>query len=357
LKGIGRAGLISVRTLLEANPLSASAPCRIDAGGTFDIRAFALTHRTIYPTTVNIALSLRTTVRLLPFDDGWIKISSAGFEKEETHRIEDVPFDSPMGIMFAAVSYFGFHGLRMIIDTQVPTQASLGGSSTALVAAVKALSKLKKAVGEKALSRKGILHLAFQIEDSVAGGFCGAQDHAAAVYGGVNQWIWRFGEPGGLAERRTLLDRSGQRELGRHILTAYSGIKHVSGSINRGWVTDFLKGKKRESWMEINAVVHELARALREGLWHEAGAALAKEMLLRRRVTPGALIPFTERLIDEAAAAGCGARFAGAGAGGCVWALGDTRSIESLRPVWETSLKTQKGAMILDCSVDPSGVT
>lgn len=356
MKGIDRAGNISVRSLLEANPVSASAPCRIDAGGTLDIRAFAVTQKMFYPTTVNIALSLRTTVRLLPFDEGWIKISSAGFEKEETYRIGKVPFDSPMGMMFAAVSFFGFHGLRMSIDTEVPTQASLGGSSTALVAAVKALSKIKEAVGEKGLSRKGILHLAFQIEDSVAGGFCGAQDHAAAVYGGVNQWIWRFGEPGGLAERRKLLDRSRQRELGRHILTAYSGIKHVSGSINRGWVTDFLKGKNRDIWMKINAVVHELAAALREGQWHEAGAALAKEMHLRRQITPGALIPFTERLIDEAEAAGCGARFAGAGAGGCVWALGESKAIKKLRPVWEDSLKTQKGAMMLDCSIDPSGV-
>ncbi len=349
-------GFISARSLLERNPVSASAPCRIDAGGTFDIRAFALTHKTVFPTTVNIALSLRTSVRLLPFDDGWVKIGSEGFEKEETFPAGSMPFDSPMGIMFAAVSYFGFHGLQMSIDTDVPTQASLGGSSTALVAAVKALSKLREPLGGKGLTRGRTLDLAFQIEDAVAGGFCGAQDHAAAVYGGVNQWIWSFGEPGRPAERMRLLDRGGQKELGRHILIAYSGIKHVSGDINKGWVADFLKGKNREIWMKINRVVHELAGAIKERRWHDAGAALREEMSMRRRITPDALVPFTERLIDGAEASGCGARFAGAGAGGCVWALGAGQSIERLRPVWEASLKTKKGAAMLDCSVDHAGV-
>ena len=43
---------------------------------------------------------------------------------------------------------------------------------------------------------------------------------------------------------------------------------------------------------------------------------LKEEMSIRREITPDALIPITGKLIDQAEKTGCGARFAGAGAGG-----------------------------------------
>ncbi|MCU0540165.1 MAG: galactokinase, partial [Desulfobacterales bacterium] len=54
----------SWREALSRGPVSASAPCRVDMGGTLDIRTFSypLQHRG--PCTLNIALDLRTTVSL-----------------------------------------------------------------------------------------------------------------------------------------------------------------------------------------------------------------------------------------------------------------------------------------------------
>jgi D-glycero-alpha-D-manno-heptose-7-phosphate kinase len=132
----------SVRNILTASPVAVSAPCRVDAGGTWDIKALALPLERKMPATVNMALTLRTTVSLHPFEDGEVKIGSKGFSQSETASADHLPFDSPFGLFFAAVSYFGFHGLEVKIDSQSPVKSALGGSSTALVALVGALGEV-----------------------------------------------------------------------------------------------------------------------------------------------------------------------------------------------------------------------
>jgi D-glycero-alpha-D-manno-heptose-7-phosphate kinase len=69
--------------ILEKSPIEASAPCRIDMGGTLDIRTFYYTLRHLSPCTFNIAVGLRTRIRLLPHHHKRIKISSRGFKSVE----------------------------------------------------------------------------------------------------------------------------------------------------------------------------------------------------------------------------------------------------------------------------------
>jgi D-glycero-alpha-D-manno-heptose-7-phosphate kinase len=78
-------------------------------------------------------------------------------------------------------------------------------------------------------------------------------------------------------------------------------------------------------------------------------------MAIRREITPDCLIPVTAELIDQAENLGCGARFAGAGAGGSVWALGTGERIQELRKVWERTLAPTERGKLLDCKVDPRG--
>jgi D-glycero-alpha-D-manno-heptose-7-phosphate kinase len=61
-------------------------------------------------------------------------------------------------------------------------------------------------------------------------------------------------------------------------------------------------------------------------------------------------------LIKDAEKTGCGARFAGAGAGGSVWALGEPEDIDRLKNKWEKSFSKIKGAYMIQCAVDPKGV-
>jgi D-glycero-alpha-D-manno-heptose-7-phosphate kinase len=347
---------LSVKKTLARHKIRASAPCRIDSGGTWDIKSLALPLEKIEPVTVNIALNLRTWVTLSPFEDGRVSISSEGFSHGIQYPYEGLAFNNRFGLFFAALSYFGFHGLHVHIRSNSPIKSALGGSSTALVSLIKALSKLADMVGSKPLSRREILHLGYQIEDSVSRGNCGMQDQAAAVYGGVNLWRWRYGHKGIPYKRDPLLDARGRKELSKRILVAYSGISHASLRINRAWVADYLAGKTRPGWVEANEIVRRLSAAIREARWEKSASLLRAEMAIRRKITPDALIPFTAKLIDGAEKTGCGARFAGAGGGGSVWALGEVENIRALRNRWEALLVSVRGAKILECDVDATGV-
>ncbi len=346
----------SLSSLLDNEPIEASAPCRIDSGGTWDIKAMALPLEEITPTTVNIALNLRTSVTLYPYEKNWIKISSEGFRRNETFHREKIPFNSPFGLFFAAVSCFGFHGVEIRINSPSPVKSALGGSSTAVVALIKALAKVSTMFGRKKLSGRKILHLGYHLEDGVNGGNCGLQDQAAAVFGGVNQWNWHYGNQAIPYERIPLLDRKGQKELSNRLLVAYSGKSHVSARTNRNWIKDFLSSKTRAEWCRVNEIVCSLAIAIQKQHWKQAAGFLKEEMALRKKLTPEAMIPTTAKLIKQAERAGCGARFAGAGAGGSLWALGNTEDIQRLKKRWENTISLIKGAKILDCEVDTTGV-
>jgi len=348
--------MVSVRELLVRSPVTVSAPCRVDAGGTWDIKALALPLERETPATVNMALTLRTTVTLHPYKDGQVKIFSRGFSHAETALADRLPFDSPFGLFFAAVSYFGFHGLEVNIDSQSPVKSALGGSSTALVALLGALGEVALLGQKRSLSRREILHLAYHLEDGVSGGNCGIQDQAAAVYGGANLWKWHFGNPADPLTRIPLLDQKGREALSNHILVAYSGKSHVAAETNRQWVRDFLSGRTRLGWIKANGAVHSFARTLQAEDWDRAAFFLREEMALRREMTPEALDPVTEKMVTVAERSGCGGRFAGAGAGGSVWALGKKENIDILREKWQKLLIPIKDARILDTGIDAEGL-
>jgi D-glycero-alpha-D-manno-heptose-7-phosphate kinase len=98
----------SLQDLLTRSPVKASAPCRVDAGGTWDIKALALPLERKAPATVNMALTLRTTVTLHPYEDRQVKIFSRGFSHTETASSDRLPFDSPFGLFLPRSPTSGF---------------------------------------------------------------------------------------------------------------------------------------------------------------------------------------------------------------------------------------------------------
>ncbi len=347
---------LTISKILDQDGVWASAPCRIDAGGTWDIKAMALPFEPHRPTTVNIALDLRTTVRILPFEHGWLRAEVKGMGKPQISKTDQPHLRGPNALVFAALSHFDLDGASVVIEPTAPLRSSLGGSSTALVALLKAISKCMRKAGQKALTTNQIHLLAYHLEDAISGGNCGLQDQAAAVYGGVNQWVWQYRDPKGPFKRIRLLSPSGEKELSRHLLVVYTGTQHFSSTINKKWVEDFLSGKTRSGWLEVNEIVHEFAARLKHLDWAGAGASLRKEMEIREKITPEALTKLSRTLIGQAKGLGCGARFAGAGAGGCVWAIGEANNISRLEKLWSASLQGVKGGRMLKCAVDGRGV-
>ena len=344
-----------IKTLLEKNPITASAPCRLDAGGTWDIKSLALPLEGINPITVNLAVNLRTHVTLLPYKSGWVKISSSEFDTHEVYTFNEIPFNSQFGLFFAIASFFQFHGFEIEIQSNSPVNAGLGGSSTAAVATIKAFSVVKKLLSKNGLKKEDILHLAYHLEDAVNGGMCGLQDQGAAVFGGVNKWSWNYSKREEPFKRESILDENGQREISKRILVAYSGRRHLSARINRLWTEKFLQGQTRSGWIEVNKIVNRFALHIKERRWNEAAQALIEEVAIREKLTPEAFTPIILRLIKESEKVGCGARFTGAGGGGTVWALGEIDTIQSLKEIWTHILKGTKKGRILECAVDPIG--
>lgn len=347
---------ICIQNLLKHNPVTATAPCRIDSGGTWDIKSMALPMEAISPVTINITLNLRTRVTLSPFKPGLVKIKAHGFPPSKAYSSDHLPFTQPFGIFFAAISLFNYNGLQVSIHSDSPIKSGLGGSSTALVALLKALSEIKRLRGEKELTAKDILHLGYHLEDGINLGSCGMQDQAAAVYGGINLWEWRYSVRGIAFKRRPLLDGRGRKELSQRIVLAYSGKSHVSLRANRSYIEDFLTGQTRRGWIQANDIVKKLGLALAGKDWGKAVSCLQEEVKIRRLITPGAFTTITNRMIHQAEEMGCGARFAGAGAGGSVWALGKKDAIKALKKMWGKTLAKTTEGKIIDCSIEGIGV-
>ncbi len=343
------------RRCLEKEPVETSAPCRLDMGGTLDLSTFYLPLRHLAPCTFNAALNMRTRIRLLPHSDGRIKISSRGFDPVEVDSAT-APFSSPVGLMMAVAAYFNADGVHIQIDSSSPPRSALGGSSVAAAALVWALSKVA-ADQERPLPDPGeVARLAHAIEQSVAGVPCGLQDHLAAVYGGINGWFWASGDKGDSYERRELIAADAYPMFNKHLLVAYCGVPHISKDINGTWVREFLAGRHRDTWHRIIAHSRQFIESLANGDYHLAVAAMNAETDLRVGMTPDVLDPLGRTLVAAARDHDCGARFTGAGGGGCLWALGLPAQIEALRPDWQSILDERPEAVLLDVRIDANGI-
>jgi D-glycero-alpha-D-manno-heptose-7-phosphate kinase len=343
--------------ILEAGPVTASAPCRVDMGGTLDIRTFFYPLQPEGPCTVNIALDLRTTVVIAPYKRDWIKVSSRGFREAE-FPAGQAPFRHPLGLMFAVATFFQAAGVHISIHSASPPRSALGGSSAAAVALVGAFlhARRRRPTTMFDVHQRFVALLAHAIEESVAGVPCGFQDQLAALFGGVNAWYWLALPQSEVFRRQALTERDGWRRLERHWLVAYVGVPHTSADINGQWVRQFVSGRHRQEWIDIIACTRRFAAALRRRNYAEAGEAMNREVDLRRRMTPGVLDAIGRKLSAAARRYGCGARFTGAGAGGCLWAVGEAEAIARLKPIWQDILAARRQARLLAARVAGQGL-
>lgn len=336
--------------------MEASAPCRLDMGGTLDLSTFYLPLRHLKPCTFNVAVDMRTRVRLLPHQDGRIKISSRGFDPIDVDS-KTASFSSPVGLMLAVAAFFNVDGVHIQIDSSSPPRSALGGSSVAAAALAWALSKVKTAEGRPLPAPGQVAVWTHAIEQSVAGVPCGMQDHLAAVYGGINGWYWAGSARGDIDyERRELIAAEGYSEFNKRILVAYCGVPHVSKDINGTWVREFLAGRHRDTWHRIINHSGAFIEALAKGDYRSAVSAMNAETDLRVHMTPEVLDRMGGALVSAARGLGCGARFTGAGGGGCLWALGAPDQIAALQLEWQTILDARPQATLLDVAVDANGI-
>ncbi len=341
--------------LVADEPMEASAPCRIDMGGTLDLSTFYLPLRHLNPCTFNAALDMRTTVRISAFEAGKLKVSSRGFDSLVVDA-QTAPFDHPLGLMLAVARYYQADGVCIDIDSASPPRSALGGSSVAAVALIWAFSKAIEKAGNALPKRRDVALAAHAIEQSVAGVPCGLQDMLAAVYGGVNVWYWNA-EPGRAPfTRQPVTRKDGDTSINRNLLVAYCGVPHVSKDVNGTWVRQFLNGASRHQWNEIVECSRKFASAMLSDDIEQAMAMMNRETEIRRELTPDVLDEMGDLLVTAARDKGCGARFTGAGGGGCVWALGHPENLAVLRPIWQRLLDRHDDANLLSTGIDTVGL-
>ncbi len=345
----------SIRDLLSQDVVEASAPCRIDMGGTLDLSTFYLPLHHLGPCTFNIALDMRTRVRILPFDRGKIKISSLGFD-DWVVPAQEAPFDHPMGLMAAVAAFYKAEGVHISIESTSPPRSALGGSSVAACAMIWAFSKIRARDGDPMPRRRSVALLAHAIEQSVAGVPCGLQDQLAAVYGGVNGWYWNGSGQDQLFRRVAMDDGDGGSSLSGSLLVAYCGAPHVSKDVNATWVRQFVKGETRRQWHQIVQLSRDFIEAMRRKDYAAAQSMMNRETDIRCHLTPEVLDAVGQPLVEAGVRRGCGVRFTGAGGGGCIWALGDPDQLAALRPEWSSVLAKRSTAGILDTRIEPQGL-
>ncbi len=354
---------MSIDKILEQKKIETSVPCRIDLGGTLDISTFYLSMNhlrcdldIIFPSSFNIALDLRTVVTLSSYKKDYIKVSSKGFESAVFQKNE-VPFNHPMGLMFACANYFKGHfnrkGVHIHIESSSPPKSALGGSSSAAVAIIAAFLKAL----EKPLIPEQIAWLAHYLEASVAGVPCGMQDQLAAAFGGVNHWIWKMGKISPEFERVPLFDQEDDIEaFNSNIIVAYCGIPHVSKDINSQWVKSFIQGDTRSVFEKIACLTDQFCTMVKNKNFIKAADLMNQETKLRLEMTPDVLDNTGQKLFNKAMDVNCGARFTGAGGGGCLWAIGEKYDISRLKPFWEKILGPVKDAKVLNTRIDNNGI-
>jgi len=343
---------MNLAPILEKKQVHVSVPCRIDFGGTLDISTFYLPLADLKPATLNLALDMRTHVYLSQGEEGRIKISSKGFDTIDRSR-DDKGWDGPMGLMFAVFQYFNAHGVHLHIESESPVRSALGGSSCAAVAIIAAVYTAL----EKSINPEHIAWLAHYLEGAVAGVLCGTQDQTAAAYGGVNLWEWKFGQKGPEFSRCPVFDSHEKIEqLNRHLLVAYCGIPHESSDVNGRWVNEFRAGRAYDAFEQIIRLTRKFTRALAAFSFKEAAQLMNRETRLRCEMTPDVLDNTGMKLWESAKAQGCGARFTGAGGGGCLWAIGEDSDMGNLKIQWQKILDPIDGAMVLDTAIDPKGI-
>lgn len=340
--------------LLDASTvITSKAPLRVDCGGTWDLPALALPATNIIPITVNLTLSLYVTISVSKFEKGLVHVESLGFGTQ-TGAPSTVSYNSPLGFVFLACSLWGISGLRIRIESDVPPQSGLGGSAAIIVALISALEKMRPLHRQKT-RRSKIAILANRIESCFH--VCGLQDHVSASYGGINAWQWRYDNTVTPYLRRRLVRRTDIDKLRGAIALAYTGQSHNSGITTKRWVRDFFNGSTRSVWIEANQATHRFANCLSKTDLIQSADVLRHEAKLRTSVCPDAITEEMHRFTKSAEEYGCGARFAGGGNGGCVWAIGEQSNIFDLKKRWEKVCEYTTGAMVIDCDVISEGVS
>ena len=107
---------------------------------------------------------------------------------------------------------------------------------------------------------------------------------------------------------------------------------------------------------QIVGLTAQFSKAVKGKNFTRAADLMNQETKLRLEMTPDVLDNTGRKLFKKAKDVNCGARFTGAGCGGCLWAIGERSDIDKLKVLWKKILEPVKDAKILNAGIDIRGI-
>ena len=296
--------------------IEASAPVRIDlAGGAFDVYPLYLFEGG--GVTVNVAIDLRTEVRLETRRDSEIHLQSIDLDAEEhAQNVDSLRLDGELGFIARLVKFYRpADGLDVTTRIGIPKGSGLGTSSSLLISLCGALNEL---------NRTG--YTADQLIDYGAGLEAqslvvptGKQDYFAAYYGWFSA-VWS--EVKGCRHERVDLSEERADELNDRIVLSFTGQPRFSGANNwdlvKGYIDDV--SQTREVLRNVQKTGFQMYECLKEGAGTERLIELLwQEWENRKGCADAVTNPDVEKLIaDVEKNGGLASKLCGAGGGGCM---------------------------------------
>lgn len=334
-----------------ANLIKASAPHRVDVGGTWDLKSFGMLYRNARPSTLNIAISLRTHVAAKHHRPGYIKIVEPTGMVE--YKTADIAFDNKHGLVLAICAFMGVSGVELAFEYEAPNRSGLGGSGVVAVVTIVALQELCSHV---AYAPDDIALIVQHIEDGLRFSFCGLQDQCAALYGGINLWEWKYNLPEIAFAREPILVGACDGVSDR-LAVAYIGYPHNSSDVNNEQMRSLLSGSKSTEWLRINDITQHVASALKDKVWTDVIGLINEETAIRDKLAPSRMTPISRELQRSAQSVSASFAASGAGNGGCVWSICPSNAAKiDVQRKWDDVLLDVEGAKVLDVEVASEGV-
>jgi D-glycero-alpha-D-manno-heptose-7-phosphate kinase len=293
------------------NKVTVRAPVRADlAGGTLDLWPLYLFHPGAR--TVNVAISYYAESEVAETGDSGIEIHLTDQQYEQRYEsLHEIAADPKAALIHRVLEHFRMNGIRITTRTDAPRGSGLGGSSALTVTLVRALSEL----AGNPIEGEELIALVRDLETRLIGVPAGIQDYYPAVYGGLAALHLN---PGAVIRHEIPLPIE---RLAEHMLLHYSGVAHFSGTNNWEMYKRQIDGKRKvhKGFEKIAQSATEMERALVNGDFRTAGAALAHEWTHRKALINGISTPEIDAAIEAATTAGAwGGKVCGAGGGGCI---------------------------------------
>jgi D-glycero-alpha-D-manno-heptose-7-phosphate kinase len=296
---------------------------------------------------LNATIGLYAYASIEPNSDGFVRIVSSDQSTSVEYRAdEEIKADRRLDLLkfvhnHAVQRFNAGHplSLQLITRVDVPTGSGLGGSSTLVVAVLKAYAEwLNYPIDDYDLA-----HTAYVIEREIAGLQGGRQDQYAAAFGGFN--FMEFGQNGRVLVNPLRIKASVVSELEASLLLFYSGASRVSSSIiaEQSRNVETRNAEAIEAMHEIKQEALRMKEALLRGDFHLVHDVLRQSWNAKRRMASRIVTEKIEMLYEKALEAGayC-ARISGAGGGGFMIFLTDPmrkdRVADALRSFEDTGI-------------------